>query len=270
MFFSRKKKTAVNGNGEKKIKKDINGSKKKRAEIFVDFEHWYISLDRQFSLKPAIRAWRDSVAESYDILSITFFGDFSNSALRDEIPRLREVSSRLIDTQNPSQHYKKDFTDFIMLDSIYQHAMNSDGVDTFIIFTGDGHFNSVVSFLRTTLGKEVVIYGVREATSTLLKNSASSFILLPTDEEIEFSRKKLLVSTINELYEKRKAPRPTFVATVNAVSGNYNLDRDMIFELLNSLIKSGHVVNRRYYVSKGRFIKVLALDTEKCIADGLL
>ena len=40
----------------------------------------------------------------------------------------------------------KDYTDFIILDNIYQKALSSSDVNLFIIFSGDGHFSSVVAF----------------------------------------------------------------------------------------------------------------------------
>ena len=247
----------------KKIKensKDVysdSGKKRKRAEAFVDFEHWYISLEKQFGLRPNAQAFRDMIAKDYDIDTITFFADFSNPALRDEIQRLREVSSRLIDTQNPSPHYKKDFTDFIMLDSIYQRALSSKDLDTFILFTGDGHFGSVVSFLRTTLGKEVVIYGIKDATSNILKNSASSFVLLPSDEEIDLGIKRMIVEKVSSLHMHRRNARPTFMATAEAFAKEHEMPREKVVTLMNELIEEGELFQRRKFVGKGKVIKII-------------
>lgn len=245
-------------------------SGKRKAIAFVDYEHWYISMNRQFSLRPDIRGWRDMISENYDIISTTFFADFSNPALREEIPRLREVSSRLIDTQNPSQHHKKDFTDFIMLDSIYQSALSSGDTDTFIIFTGDGHFNSVVSFLRTNLGKEVIIYGVKDATSSLLKNSASSFTLLPSDAEIEFGIKRLIIRTVIGLYNARKNARPTFMATADAIASEHSLERDKVTLLMNDLISEGALFQIRKFMGRGKYIKLLRVNESVSKEKGLI
>lgn len=68
--------------------------------------------------RPDIKAWRDALSEKYEMEEIIFFADFSNPALRQEIPRIREVSNYIIETQNTSTSFKKDFTDFIMLDHI--------------------------------------------------------------------------------------------------------------------------------------------------------
>lgn len=136
-------------------------SESKRAIIFVDYEHWYISFDKFYNKKPDIKAFREELAQTYEIADIIFFADFSNPSLRSEISRIREVTGSIIETQNASAHFKKDFTDFIMLDHIYQSALMRSDIDTFIIFSGDGHFSSVVSFLKTKCRKEVGIYGVK-------------------------------------------------------------------------------------------------------------
>lgn len=82
---------------------------KPKAIAFVDYEHWYISLDKLFgNMRPDIKAWRDALSEKYEMEEIIFFADFSNPALRQEIPRIREVSNYIIETQNTSTSFKKD------------------------------------------------------------------------------------------------------------------------------------------------------------------
>ena len=84
---------------------------KPKAIAFVDYEHWYISLDKLFgNMRPDIKAWRDALSEKYEMEEMIFFADFSNPALRQEIPRIREVSNYIIETQNTSTSFKKDFT----------------------------------------------------------------------------------------------------------------------------------------------------------------
>jgi len=142
--------------------KDIGlfGSHKKAkptAAVFVDYEHWYISLHRMYQIRPNLQAWMADMKENYDILDVTFFADFSNQHLANEVPRIREITNNIIFTApTGTGAHKKDFTDFIMLDHIYQRAMSSKEIDTFIIFSGDGHFSSVVSFLKTILIKRSV------------------------------------------------------------------------------------------------------------------
>ena len=50
-----------------------NKDKRKKAIAFVDFEHWYISLEKLHHQKPNIRAWREELEKDY-IHGITFSG----------------------------------------------------------------------------------------------------------------------------------------------------------------------------------------------------
>ena len=88
------------------------GKKKKLPGCiaFVDFEHWYISLERQYGVKPDIRGWKAELEKSFEVEEIAVFGDFSNSGLRAELDKIRDVTPMVFDTKNPSEHYKKDFT----------------------------------------------------------------------------------------------------------------------------------------------------------------
>ena len=160
--------------------------RKPYAVAFVDYEHWYISYDRMYRSKPDIRAWRNALSEKFDMGDIIFFGDFSNPSLRSEIPKIREITSYIIETQNASSHFEKDFTDFIMLDHIYQKAVTDESIDAFVIFSGDGHFSSVASFITNRVGKQVGIYAVKGALSSQLKNSATFAVeVSPTQNELD-------------------------------------------------------------------------------------
>lgn len=163
-------------------KKDHKLNNKPTAIVFVDYEHWYISMEKFFGEKPNIRQWRNELSERYNVTDIMFFADFSNPSLRAEIQKIREVTSYIIETQTASQYHKKDYTDFIMLDHIYQRAMTSDGTDVFVIFSGDGHFSSVISFLVNRCGKTVCVYGIKDALSMQLRNTANITVEWPPNE----------------------------------------------------------------------------------------
>ena len=165
-FLIRKKKPAVT-------------KEKPKAVAFVDFEHWYIALDNLYHIRPDIKGWRDELNAKYDLQEIVVFADFSNPSLRAEIAHIREVTNVIIETQNSSPHITKDFTDFIMLDHIYQKTVSRPDIDVYVIFTGDGHFSSAVSFIMNRLNKPVVIYAVRDALSQQLRNTASEVFEVP-------------------------------------------------------------------------------------------
>ena len=69
------------------FKKEVNemGFKTKKLPsciAFVDFEHWYIGLERQYGVKPDLQAWKEELSKNYEVEEIAVFGDFSNSGLR--------------------------------------------------------------------------------------------------------------------------------------------------------------------------------------------
>ncbi len=184
------------------------------AVAFVDYEHWYISYDRMYRERPDIRAWRNALSEKFDMGDIIFFGDFSNQSLRADIPRIREITSYIIETQNGSSHIEKDFTDFIMLDQIYQKAVTDDNVDTFIIFSGDGHFSSVTSFIINRVGKEVGVYAVKGALSSQLRNSATFAVEVMPEKASESKiaqpsrREKPQETSRRKKPEQKQEPKP--------------------------------------------------------------
>jgi len=250
--------------------------KKPRAVAFVDYEHWYISLEKLHRKKPDIKAWYKDISSKYDVKDIIFFADFSNTAIRLEIPKIREVSSTVVETQNTSTHHKKDFTDFIMLDHIYQKAVQSNEIDTFIIFSGDGHFSSAVSFLVTRCNKEVGIYGVKDAMSTQLKNCASWSIEIPLRDEELYNCYKLILTSLKPLTEnkgkkkgKGKRSYPTFWATVEAVSRKNKLHKGYVTTALRKLIEENYVFQKQTRINPVKSIKVLGVNWDAAKKDGI-
>ena len=240
----------------------------KRAVIFVDYEHWYISFDKFYHKKPDIKAFRDELSQSYDIVDISFFADFSNPALRQEISRIRAVTGSIIETQNSSAHFKKDFTDFIMLDHIYQQAMMSENIDTFIIFSGDGHFSSVVSFLKTKCRKEVGIYGVRDAVSSTLREAADWTVEVSGEDKVYLEYARMILTNLYTLKKANKKARVTFWATAEAVARTYDVDKNEIADTLRKLLEREYL-SQKYTKAGKKGIKVIEIDWEKCKKDGL-
>lgn len=256
-----------------KKKEEKQSVKKPSAVAFVDYEHWYISLDRLYHQRPDVRAWRDELNETYELKEIVFFADFSNPSLRAELPQIREVTNTIIETQNTSSNFKKDFTDFIMLDHIYQRAMSSDGIDTFILFSGDGHFNSVASFLTTRMGKKVGVYAVRDALSNQLRSTASWVKLVPNEDgEVAYAR--LILKNLRYLEDNAgpgRKPRATFSATVEAVSRYYHVNQDAVAASMRWLLAKQYVTQEIQTVgSNNRSVRLIFVDWEKCRGDGLL
>ncbi len=254
-----------------------SGHRKPQAVAFVDYEHWYISLDKLHHKKPDIKSWYKDISSKYDVKDIIFFADFSNTAIRLEIPKIREVSSTIVETQNTSTHHKKDFTDFIMLDHIYQKAVKSNEIDTFIIFSGDGHFSSAVSFLVTRCNKEVGIYGVKDAMSTQLRNCASWSIEVPGRDEELYNCYHLILSSLKNLStgknkkgkSKVKKQYPTFWATIEAVSRKNGIDKGYVTKAMRKLLDGGYITQRHTRVNPMKTIKVLNVNWDAAKKDGI-
>ena len=157
-----------------------------------------------------------------------------------------------------------------MLDHIYQKALTSKHIDVFILFTGDGHFSSVVNFLRTKCRKEVIVYGPGDATSSQLKKCADKFVSVPTKEDVERHRKKQIIAHIAQLLEEKTNPRILFSTTANTISAKYGIDAESARLLMHALIAEGALRARKQYFNNGKFAKILSLDTQKCQSLGYL
>lgn len=250
------------------------GGKKKqnnslpRAIAFVDYEHWFISTEKLYHKKPDIQAWFNDLKTKCTITEVTFFGDFSKFREKEiEIKRIRRFTNKIIDTYNPDLYYKKDYTDFIILDNIYQKALSQPDCDMFIIFSGDGHFSSVAAFLRTFCNKEVGIYGVKNCISKNLISSSSWVTEVPLQEEITKSYRTLIIDKVREGEDNKRYM--TFGKTSEIVSTENNIDPELINSLMSDLIKDGYLEQSVVHVNH-KTIRVINTNWKKIEADGLI
>lgn len=245
-------------------------SKLPKCIAFVDFEHWYISLDRFFSVKPDVKGWYEDMRRAYDVEEVAVFADFSNTALRAELDKLRDITNIIIDTKNSSEFYKKDFTDFIMLDYIYQSAMVQKKVDTFVIFTGDGHFNSVVRFIRNQCRKNVGIYGITGAVSTQLRASASWCKEIPSDTEVYRSYYKMIVDTFNYLTVHRLFEEDSSLDKIIERTSKANkVKASDIKSALSKMLDEGYVYKAAALDKSGKKLQIMKPNWELLARDGL-
>lgn len=213
---------------------------KRKGIAFVDFEHWCFSLRDEFKMRPNITEWVEDIFHRASIEEILFFGDFSEPALQNEMGAIRTYTNRIIDTHNPDRH-KKDFTDFIMIDHIYQTVISRPEISCFFIVTGDGHFNSVASFLKNYCQKEIGVYGVKGCMSSSLKKTASWYIELPEQSDMYLTYYKMILDNLYHLQSTNKFILPTFMKTVQAVSDRYNVADELIASALRKLLDEGYV-----------------------------
>ena len=105
---------------------------KPKAIAFVDYEHWYYSYKNQFGIKPDVLAWRQQLDENYVVEDIMVFAEFGHHGIGDELSKLRNITNTIIETAQPNGHHKKDMTDFIMLDYIYQTAISRPEMEIYL------------------------------------------------------------------------------------------------------------------------------------------
>ncbi len=234
---------------------------KLNAAVFIDYEHWYIALDKNYHVKPDIQAFTDNLKKKYHISSYTFFGDFSNPSLQNEMHKIRSYTNDIVETKNGGGYFKKDFTDFIMLDRIYQTAYSNKDVDVYIIFTGDGHFTSAVLFLKNVCRKQVGVYGVKNAFSGQLKTAADWAFEIEPDELAPLCR--LLVESIYALETENKNARPTFMKTIDAVASKTGTEKALLKRAMEQLMDKKCVSQ---YVKKigANEVKLLKVDYKLC------
>lgn len=189
---------------------------------------------------------------------MNFFADFSHKSLADEIGRIRLFSNKIIDTRSPNG-VKKDFTDFIILDNMYQKALSSDDIEVFILFSGDGHFGSVTSFLKNFYHKQVVIYGVNGSFSKQLRETANVFYTLPTESDINESFYKSIFDYL------KTSPHPNYNEAIEtaAKKSRGNASKQKIAAAMKTLMENDVISERAIANSKGKKQKMLFVDWEK-------
>jgi hypothetical protein len=209
-------------------------------------------------LQPNIKAWFEELNSKFNLVEVNFFADFSHKSLADEIGRIRLYSNKIIDTRSPNG-VQKDFTDFIILDNMYQKALASDDIDVFILFSGDGHFSSVTSFLKNFYHKQVVIYGVNGSFSKQLQETANVFHILPTEQDINGSFYKLIFDYL------KTSPSPTYneAIEVAAKKSRGKASKQKLQKAMKTLLENDVISERAIAQSKGKKKKLLFVDWEK-------
>ena len=239
-LFGRKDKTNEQDNNP------VSPSSLPRAVAFVDYESWYVSLKTTYAIAPDIKGWFEELNRHYQLIDVTFFADFSHRSLADELRRIRPYTNKIIDTRSPNG-VEKDYTDFIMLDNIYQKALSASDIQTFILFSGDGHFSSVVAFLKNFYHKNVVVYGIQDCFSAQLREAASETVTLPDEKQLN----RGIYQTIFDYL--RRASAPTYDGALQYVTDKHrNVSRKTIQNAMDLLEKREVLSQRNLPGSKSR------------------
>ncbi len=143
--------------------------------FFVDYEHVvYGAVNSGFKIPTPTELM--TKAQKYGRVMIArAFADFSEPMIGrygDEL-----VTASIDKVHCPSEvrndRSVKHYTDFQMLDNVYQTTHANLGISTYVLMTGDGHFSPVAAFLKHRLQKTVVVAGLPGKTHHKLLDSAS-------------------------------------------------------------------------------------------------
>ena len=238
----------------------------KNTVAFVDYEHWYYSYNNLYVMKPNIKEWLEEIKMDYNCSKVYFFGDFSESRIHGELKRIEELGGIVVHTANSNEFAKKDFTDFIMLDYIYQIAAKEDCPETFLFFTGDGHFDSVMKYIRNKLHKKVIVYGVKKAFSGKLKSIANSYVEMPRYAQEQRFYYGLIFQSLDILAKRGK--KATYWKTISNVAEHNKVTKERVEISLQELIDRRYLyeIETEYH---GKKSKILDVDWNRVRKDGV-
>jgi len=188
-----------------------------RTTVFVDYEAWFYGCKNQYKTEPDVIDWFNHVKDKGQIDDVLFFADFSHDTIKDHILKLRNISNSIIDCSKGEK--AKEYTDFIMLDHIYQRLFRQQDIQHFILFTGDSHFQSIVAFLRNFNDKKVGIYSVDGALSPLLAEAANWYVKIVPSNGRREAIERSIIKNLSWVKEKSEVV-PTFSKTVQVVAKN--------------------------------------------------
>ncbi len=229
---------------------------------FIDYEYLFISFTKQYLIPPKLHEICDEIKRNGKLTKIYVFGDFTKPELSQERNHIRTITSNIIDCGSESIMIKKDFTDFIMLDHIYQELNENPAVEQFVLFTGDGHFSSSATFLKNFMDKTVGVYGLAGSLSRQLRDCSSwakEMVVIDDDEhECQINLLKNIKKVVN------RGMIPTFMNTVEHTIRIYGGDHYRYIQVLSSLIEQGYInnENRITFAGKDEF-RMLAVDWER-------
>ena len=241
------------------------------AVAFVDYEYWYVSMRELYRAQPDLKSWRERLRERYQVKSIQFFGNFLDRNLSNEVVRIREVSNDIIETNCDNEgRFMKDMSDVIMLDAIYRAAAEKRSPQTFVLFTGDGHFQPVVRYLVQDLGKRVELHGIRTTVSRALRDAASECFEIPEEDQQLTECFQYIVADFNRIALNHDNPFATYQSLVTRVSRNNRLPKERVEMAVNEMVNQGYITRKRHRVAYDKpMINVLIPEWDVLIEAGL-
>lgn len=211
------------------------------AIALVDYEHWLYALKDKFSVKPNIKGWIEEISTRFNLVRVDFFADFSRPEMAVELGKIRVFSTSVNDTRNANPTVQKDFSDFFILDNLYQAAYRHPNIDTIILFTGDAHFAPAVTYLSTYMKKNIVLFGVRGAISQQLRLACSEVTEVPHNYDYLLPVCKAILESMKDRLQT--APDFTFYfkPTANFVTQKFKLPYFMVVDAMNLLVEERYL-----------------------------
>ena len=241
------------------------GKKKSKINVYVDYEHWYYSYKNKLKMEPNLEEWYQEIEVTYCVNKIMFFGDFGTNAMRSQLSKIKTITSSIINTASSGAGTKKDYTDFFILDAIYRDAVKRKGTDIYVIFTGDGHFELVIQYLKE-LGKQVVVYGVKRCFSEKLKSSASSYVEMPRRIQEQHIYYDLIFKYLKGL--KLKGVRGTYSNTIKKVAECSEITEERIQFAIDELLRKDYITEQKE-IYNGRKCNLLIVNWYEAIKSGV-
>jgi hypothetical protein len=232
-----------------------------RTAVFVDYETWSYGCSNQFFTEPDVSSWFANLKDKGHIDDVMFFADFTHENIKDHTLKLRNISNSIIDCSKGDK--EKDYSDFIMLDHIYQKLFRQPEIKQFVLFTGDSHFQSIVAFLRNFNEKKVGIYALEGSLNPLLAEAADWYVrIIPSNGRYE-SIKQAIFKNLKWAKEKNIVVA-TFSKTVAVVTkNNPAFTESEVTNVLSDLISKGIIRQSETIITNnGNAVKKLTIDEE--------
>lgn len=210
--------------------------------VFIDYESLFWGMFNHFGETPDLDTFITDIKKRGKLENIKVFADLSKTEYAGELKKIRTITNDIIDCRNMNRESKKDYLDFIMLDSIYQTINNQPGLMQYILVTGDGHFSSVATFLRTVKDKTVGIYGVKGSISTQLIDCSSWAVEIINQSLSKNHLVPKIIDTLLWIYNNKM--EMTFRWTVRQASKYHGEEETKIAAVLSKLISDGYILQK--------------------------
>ncbi len=248
--------------------KDLKIPNNLRTAVFVDYEAWFYGAKDQYGAhikNGDIYEWFEDVKTKGNIAEVAFFADLSSEDMKKEAVKLRTITNNIIDCQKDERG--KDYTDFILVTRIYETLIRDPNIEQLVLFSGDGHFQSVMAFWRNFQNKRVGVYAILGTLSTQLKNVANWYVEISYDHGGDKDITDLIFQQLRWVQTQENLV-PTYKKTVEIISSrNPSIDKTRVSDALSSLIKGGYISQTLTSLPDGQPIRGLVIDWAKVEAD---